>query len=81
MLPAEVEELKNVAVPWLNVDDERTRTHSIATLVYITSSGVVGSQHRHGSVAATVSSGNVRCNNLPKHRQGKHEEHDPVARM
>jgi hypothetical protein len=55
---AEVEEFKDVRVPWLNVDGKRART-LIATLVHITSSSVVGSQHRHDSVRVTVGSGNV----------------------
>ena len=45
----EVEELNDVGVPWLNVDGKRARTF-IATLIHITSSGVVGSQHQYDSV-------------------------------
>ena len=64
MFLAEVEELKNIGVPWLNVDGKCART-LITTLVYITSSGVKGSQHQYDSVGITIGSGNVRSNNLP----------------
>jgi hypothetical protein len=53
-----VKELKDVSVPRLNVDSEGART-LIATLVYITSSCIVGSQHRYDSVGVAVSSGNI----------------------
>jgi hypothetical protein len=59
---SEVEELKDIGVPWLNVDGDRART-LIATLVNITGSGVVGSQHRYDPVGVTVGSSNVRSNN------------------
>jgi len=46
---AEVEEFKDVGVPWLDVHGKRAWT-LIATLIHITSSGVVDLQHWHNSV-------------------------------
>src|SRR6266568_1126843 len=59
MVFSEVEEFKNVSVPWLDIDREGAGT-LVATLVHITSRGVIGSQHGHDSVGITIGSSNVR---------------------
>jgi hypothetical protein len=68
-----VEELKvkDVTVPRLNVVSERART-LICHLGHITNSDIVGSQHRHYSVGAAISSSNILSDNLDRE-----EEHEP----
>ncbi len=59
MVFTEVEEFEDVSVPWLDIHGSGARM-LVATLVHITSGGVVGSQHRHDSVGISIGSGNVR---------------------
>ena len=56
---AEVKELKDIRVPWLEVDSEGTRT-LVASLVDIASSGIIGTQHGHDTIRVPISASNVR---------------------
>lgn len=55
---AQVKEFEDICVPWLEVDGKCTRAF-IASLVDITSSGIVCSQHWHNTVGITISACNV----------------------
>ena len=55
---AQVEELKDVGVPWLEVDGERAGA-LVATLVDITRCSIICAEHRNDAVRVTVRAGDV----------------------
>jgi hypothetical protein len=54
----QVEEFKHIGVPGLKINCKSTGA-LVATLVHVTCSGVVRSEHRHDAVGIAVGSGNV----------------------
>lgn len=59
MVLTEVNELEHVRVPWLKIDGEGTGS-LVASLVNVTSSCIVCTEHGHNTVRETVRTGNVR---------------------
>lgn len=59
MVLAEVKELKDISMPWLQVDSKGTRT-LVAALVDISGGVVEHTKHGYNSVGGAVGSSNVR---------------------
>lgn len=80
MVLTKVKKVKDIRMPWLDIDGEGTRT-LVAALVDITSSSVVSTEHGHDAIGVTVSSGNVRSvRGMSSRRLDQCSTH-PVARM
>jgi hypothetical protein len=66
MILSQINELKDIGMPWLNVNSESARAF-VPSLVDIPSSCVICTKHGDDSVRVSVGTGNVRSNNSLVH--------------
>ena len=60
MILPQVQEVEDIGMPGLDIDGEGTGT-LVSTLVNISSSGIVGSEHWNDTVRIAISTGDVRA--------------------
>jgi hypothetical protein len=63
---AEVDELKDIGMPWFEVYSESARA-LVATLVDVASGGVKRAKHGHDTIRVTISARNIRPDNRCQH--------------
>jgi hypothetical protein len=66
MVFAEVDELKDISMPWFEVYSERARA-LVATLVDVTSGGVKRAKHGHDAIRVSIGASNVGADKVRQH--------------